>query len=694
MFMIESGMYIANRYEIIEKVGVGGMADVYKAKDVTLGRNVAIKVLKQEFSEDFNFVTKFRTEAQSAASLEHPNIVNIYDVGSENGIYYIVMEFVDGITLKDYITKKGRLNYKETLSIAIQVSRGIGAAHENGIIHRDIKPQNIIISTDGKVKVTDFGIAHAASGNTIHSDVMGSVHYASPEQARNGYVSDRSDIYSLGVVMYEMVTGRVPFDGDSTVQIAIQHLQDEMIAPGTYAPDLPVSLEKIILKCTQKNPDRRYESMEKLLVDLRKSLVSPNEDFVTFSPVTSGATRVISEEELREIQSQSDGVSQEYPEEEYPQEEYPEDDYEEEELFTRTKKEKTLTILGIVGAIAVVVIFILLLGTIFDWFHFGSDNKANTTSVVSEESVEMVEMIDLRGMTLSEANAELSAKGLTVESTGTKSSEEYEEGQIMEQDTAGGASVAKGSVVHVVLSSGSSVEEITVPDVVGKSASEAQQELEEAGFKVNREFEYSDKESGNVVSQDPSGGSTAEEGSTVTITVSQGEEKVSVPNLLGLKLDTAKSTLEELGLQAGKVTEEYSDDYDEGDVIKQSEAPKSYVSEGQTIDLVISKGATPQSTEPEDTTDTEEEPESETTTYSYSGSLDLPDSELDVDYASVELVGSDGSTLKTWTSIKDFPYSLNVSGIEDVKSGTRIVTWHYEDGSEDQESKDVKFSKD
>ena len=226
--MLKNGTYIADRYEVVGQIGTGGMSDVYKAKDHTLGRYVAIKVLKEEFSEDTNFVTKFRSEAQAAAGLEHPNIVNIYDVGSENGIHYIVMEYVEGITLKTYIEKKGQLNYKETLSIAIQVSRGIQAAHAKHIIHRDIKPQNIIISTDGKVKVTDFGIARAVSEHTIHSDVMGSVHYASPEQARNGYVSNRSDIYSLGIVMYEMVTGRVPFDGDSTVAVAIQHLQDEM----------------------------------------------------------------------------------------------------------------------------------------------------------------------------------------------------------------------------------------------------------------------------------------------------------------------------------------------------------------------------------------------------------------------------------------------------------------------------------
>ncbi|MEG1291008.1 MAG: Stk1 family PASTA domain-containing Ser/Thr kinase, partial [Lachnospiraceae bacterium] len=283
--MLKEGIYLADRYEIVGKIGTGGMSDVYKAKDHTLGRFVAIKVLKQEFSEDVNFVTKFRTEAQSAAGLEHPNIVNIYDVGSENGLYYIVMECIEGITLKTYIEKKGQLSFKEAVSIAIQVGRGIETAHNKNIIHRDIKPQNIIISTEGKVKVTDFGIARAASSNTINSDVMGSVHYASPEQARNGFVDRKSDIYSLGIVMYEMVTGRVPFDGESTVAVAIQHLQEEMIVPSAYAPDLPISMEKIILKCTQKSPDRRYESISDLMVDLKKVLIYPEEDFVVMVPL-------------------------------------------------------------------------------------------------------------------------------------------------------------------------------------------------------------------------------------------------------------------------------------------------------------------------------------------------------------------------------------------------------------------------
>ena len=330
--MLTKGNYIADRYEILDKIGTGGMSDVYKAKDHILGREVAVKVLKQEFAEDVTFVTKFRSEAQSAAGLEHANIVNIYDVGSENGMYYIVMEYVEGITLKTYIEKKGQLNFKEAISIAIQVGRGIEAAHNKGIIHRDIKPQNIIISTEGKVKVTDFGIARATTSNTIHADVMGSVHYASPEQARNGYVDGKSDIYSLGIVMYEMVTGRVPFDGDTTVAVALQHLQEEMVAPSAYAPELPISLEKIILKCTMKSPDRRYATIEDLLLDLKKALVSPNEDFVTIGSADDvEKTRVISPEEQEQIR---EGLAEG---EEADEDELLEDEEDEEEWSGQSK---------------------------------------------------------------------------------------------------------------------------------------------------------------------------------------------------------------------------------------------------------------------------------------------------------------------------------------------------------------------
>ena len=300
--MIKIGTMIGDRYEVLERIGMGGMSDVYKAKDHKLNRHVAVKVLKQEFSENTNFVSKFRVEAQAAASLMHPNIVNVYDVGEDNGVYYIVMELVDGITLKKYIEKKARLSVREALSIAIQACMGIEAAHNNHIIHRDIKPQNIIISKDGKVKVTDFGIAKAATSNTITSNVMGSVHYTSPEQARGGYSDEKSDIYSMGITLFEMLTGRVPFNGETTVAIAIKHIQEEMPSPREYVPEIPVCVEQIVLKCTQKSPDRRYHSMAALIADLKKALMSPDEDFVQIENSDEAmATRTVTSRERKEI---------------------------------------------------------------------------------------------------------------------------------------------------------------------------------------------------------------------------------------------------------------------------------------------------------------------------------------------------------------------------------------------------------
>ena len=293
--MIKLGMLIADRYEILEKIGTGGMADVYKAKDIKLNRYVAVKVLKQEFAENKNFVSKFRVEAQAAAGLMHPNIVNVYDVGEEDDIHYIVMELVEGITLKKYIEKKSRLSTKEAISIAIQVAMGMEAAHNNHIIHRDIKPQNIIISKEGKVKVTDFGIAKAASSNTITSNVMGSVHYTSPEQARGGFSDEKSDIYSLGITLFEMLTGRVPFNGDTTVAIAIKQIQDPMPSPREFVPEVPVSVERIVLKCTQKSPDRRYQNMGDMIRDLKRSLITPDESFVEIDNGEAGQTRIVTD---------------------------------------------------------------------------------------------------------------------------------------------------------------------------------------------------------------------------------------------------------------------------------------------------------------------------------------------------------------------------------------------------------------
>lgn len=305
--MINPGTMLGDRYEIIELIGTGGMADVYKAKCHKLNRFVAIKVLKPEFSSNKSFVSKFKVEAQSAAGLVHSNIVNVYDVGDENGLYYFVMELVEGRTLKKYIEKKIRLSYKEAVSIAILVSLGIEAAHNNGIVHRDIKPQNIIISDEGKVKVADFGIARAATSDTITSHAMGSVHYTSPEQARGGYSDQKSDIYSIGISLFEMVTGRVPFDGETTVAIAIKHIQEEMPSPRIYVPDLPLSVEQIILKCTQKNPDRRYANMAELIADLKHALKAPDDDFVVIGQGASNeGTKVIKESERMEIKNRTE----------------------------------------------------------------------------------------------------------------------------------------------------------------------------------------------------------------------------------------------------------------------------------------------------------------------------------------------------------------------------------------------------
>ena len=327
--MVKDGIVLGKRYEVLSKVGAGGMADVYKGRDQMLNRYVAIKVLKKEFREDENFVRKFRSEAQASAGLLHPNVVNVYDVGEDRGLYYMVMELVEGMTLKEYIEKKGRLSHKEVISIAIQMCSGIGAAHAAGIIHRDIKPQNIIISKDGKVKVTDFGIAKAVTSNTISTNAMGSVHYTSPEQARGGFSDQKSDIYSIGITLYEMVTGQVPFDGDSTVSVAIKHLQEEITAPSELVSDIPYSLEQIILKCTQKNAERRYPNTDELIQDLKRSLVDPDGDFVVIPPLGNADTLIITDEELDEIQNSYD--EDEYDEDEYDEDEYDEDEYDEDE---------------------------------------------------------------------------------------------------------------------------------------------------------------------------------------------------------------------------------------------------------------------------------------------------------------------------------------------------------------------------
>ena len=618
--MLEVGTFLADRYEIIAKVGAGGMSDVYKAKDHILGRFVAIKVLKQEYSEDRNFVTKFRIEAQSAAGLEHPNIVNIYDVGNADDLYFIVMEYVEGITLKTYIEKKGQLSFKEAESIAIQVARGIEAAHNKNIIHRDIKPQNIIISTEGKVKVTDFGIAKAASTNTISSDVMGSVHYVSPEQARNGFVDARSDIYSLGIVMYEMITGRVPFDGDTTVSVAIQHLQEEMTAPSVYAPNVPISCEKIILKCTQKNQDRRYQNIADLLTDLRKSISNPDLDFVEDGPlVDNGKTKVISEEDIRQIKDQS-SVKESEPEmpvekkvplpekvripkqEEMDEALEEEDEEDDEEGFINPKLDKGITILGIVMAIVILIVIIYLIGSVFGTFRFSNKKDKETqqtetkqteteSETDSEEETEtMVPMIKVVGMNEEDAKKNLEQIGLLMFVVEYQSSTEPD-GTVLTQSVNEGQQVATGTTIEVVVA-GAEAEDssmVDVPNVVGRAENEAVNMLLSAGLNYQKSYEYnSSVAAGTVINQSPANGSVAKS-TTVTIVISQGEQAITVPSVIGKTQTDAQNTLANQNLKYN-VTTDYSDSVAEGQIISQSVDAGKTVAPGTTVTIVVSLG--------------------------------------------------------------------------------------------------------
>jgi serine/threonine protein kinase/beta-lactam-binding protein with PASTA domain len=585
--MLETGSFLADRYEIIEKIGTGGMSDVYRAVDQVLQRDVAVKVLKPEFAEDDNFVNKFRSEASNAAKLEHPNIVNIYDVGSEDGLYFIIMEYVDGITLKTYIEKKGHLNYKEVISIAIQVGRGIEAAHNNKIIHRDIKPQNIIISKEGKVKVTDFGIARAASGNTVSADVMGSVHYISPEQARNGYVTAQSDIYSLGIVMYEMATGRVPFDGDTAVAVALKHLQGEMTAPSQLVSDIPISLERIIIKATMKSPERRYSDIGELLIDLKKALVTPNEDFVVIPDTNEGdKTKIITQDDLDKIRENSEPNLSDYTGEE-------DDDSEEDEKLN-PRMEKAVTIMVIAAAAIIALLFLFFIANYFGWMNSGKSAKSKTAATKTEEQEGDIEVPSLLGLTKDKAEAKLEKLGLKLEvKDGTIASNKYDKGTIATQSVKAGRKVVKGTKVKVALSGGASEiqDTITVPKVEGMSEVEAKNELDKAGLNASVEYKFSSSvEQGKVIEQTPKANSEVADGSTVKIIVSQGQDQVQVPSVKGQDQATAISTLAASGLSADIQTAA-SDDFEAGKVISQGTEAGSYVAPNSKVTITVSTGS-------------------------------------------------------------------------------------------------------
>ncbi len=596
--MLKNGTFLSDRYEILGKVGSGGMSDVYKAKCHKLNRYVAIKVLKSEYSEDKNFVSKFRAEAQAAAGLSHPNIVNIYDVGEDNGLYYIVMELVEGITLKTYIEKKGRLDVKEAVSIAIQVAQGIQTAHSHHIIHRDIKPQNIIISKEGKVKVTDFGIARASSAQTINSNAMGSVHYISPEQARGSYSDERSDIYSLGISLYEMITGSVPFEGDTTVAVALQHIQGEIPSPRNVVPDLPVSVEKIIYKCTQKKPERRYAKASELIADLKRSLVTPDEDFVELSAVGAAASTVsLTQEEVTILNRTSRPEKEEQP----VKKQYDKRFYEEEEETddrVNPKVERVMTVLTVVAAVLIVCLLVFIVVKLMPKPN-GNGNTANPTTTEAstadqsettsgKNDVSGVPMPNVIGVSENDAMIALNQVNLGIGERSYETSNEVEKGKVIRAEYEAGTIIPRNTSVKLVISSGP--EKFAMPDVTKRSEQDAAEILKTYNINYTTEFTYSDEiEQGNVVSTSPAEGTMVSQGDIIILYLSQGPEfkDVVMPPLTGLTLEEAKLEIEKNALIVGDVDEDDSGLDTPGTVISQSINAGETVKEGTKINLVI-----------------------------------------------------------------------------------------------------------
>lgn len=576
---------LQGRYEIIEKIGSGGMSNVFRAKDLKLGRMVAIKVLKDEFCTDLNFVEKFKREAQAAASLLGENIVNIYDVVDEGRYHFIVMELVDGITLKEYIRIKGKLDITEGVSIAIQVARALKTAHAQHIVHRDIKPQNILITDDSKVKVADFGIARAVSEQTVNANAIGSVHYISPEQARGGRCDARSDIYSLGITTYEMFTGRVPFTGESTVAVALAHLEQAMTPPSVYNNKISPNLERIILKCTKKDPANRYQNITELLDDLENVLLNPDTPYEI-----SGSTKIIKAEDtamLSQVEPIDDMSDDEY-ERDDKEEEDDDDEYDEED----EKMDKIMSVAGVIIAVIIVVLLVFFVGRFTGVFG----GKGSDTSQSKLDSTQ-TKMPDVVGLSEKMADKKLSDNNLQMQVKSSEYSDTVEKGNVISQEPKADEVVSKYSKVSVVISLGSDAFDISKLNLVGKTKESAESLLKENGFSTDTKEEPSDTvPKGSVISYTPT---KPKNGERVTLTVSSGKKvtKVVVPNITGMSESEAKTLLETNGLMLGNKAEQHSATVAKGIIIGQSTAAGSSVDSGSSVDYAVSNGVAPETTQ-------------------------------------------------------------------------------------------------
>lgn len=546
-----SSRLLAGRYELIEKIGDGGMAVVYKAKDKLLNRYIAIKILRPEFTKDASFVENFKRESQAAAGLSHPNIVAVYDVGREGNINYIVMELIEGRPLSDIIAEEAPMEYRKVIDITRQVASALSVAHKNKIIHRDVKPHNIMITEDGTAKLADFGIAKAVNDATLStgSKVIGSVHYFSPEQARGNYVDERSDIYSLGIVMYEMLTGKVPFDGDNPVTVALKHINEEITPPSDLVSGIPPQLERAVLKCANKFQTNRYASANELIEDL------DNIEFVTkivgnnlFNEASAAVERNRYDSEGEEIEDNKKAKK------------------------NKSGKKKKV-IVGVVSAIALLLIMFIA-GKSFGLF---GQTK--------------ISVPDLSGMTIEQAEKTASKDGFKLKEGKQVYNSEVAEGRVAQQNPEAGSKQNKGSTITVNLSKGSKAG--TVPNIIGKKYDEIDKILKDNGYKLGIVKEVTSTEpAGTVLKQDPEGGTDADKGSKINVTVSdgKGKEQGVVPALTGKTLEQAKTAIVSAGFEVGNITYNNSDIYGNGYIMYQQYSAGSSLDKGKSIDIEVSKG--------------------------------------------------------------------------------------------------------
>lgn len=677
--IINIGTMIGNRYEVVEKVGTGGMADVYRAMDHRLNRYVAVKILKNEYSEDTKFVTKFRQEAQAVACLSHPNVVAVYDVGEEQGMHFIVMEFVEGITLKSYIEKKGKLSVREAVGIGIQIASGLEAAHNSHIIHRDIKPQNILISRDGTAKVTDFGIAKAASSNTITASAMGSVHYISPEQARGGFSDEKSDVYSLGVTMYEMLSGTLPFTGESAVAVALAHIQEEAVPLTAMDATIPKGISDIVAKCMQKKADFRYPTSADLIADLKMFLQDPEGEYGVVKPLYENTDTIfIKPTDVNRIKAASQtttgdsGMTAAEPEDKKAGEE--------DSGEVDPKLEKALIGGSIVVAIIIGIVIIYVIGKVFGFWGgaSGSTEATPTPEVTSSaasatatpeasDSAQKVTVENVAGMTTEEAKTALSQKGLSNVKVSEQQSDTVSAGKVISTDPEADTEVEKDAEITLIVSSGTST--VQVPSVASMTVSKAKSTLAAEGFNaVEGSKVYSDTvKAGLVAYSNPKGGAQASKGATITLYISKGPKRTTttVPDLMGMTKAQAKEALTAKKLVLGSVSTAYSDNVSKNRVCVQSKAEGTEVKTGSTVDITLSLGASK--------------------TYSYYSNkvtIDNPfDYESDPSSVFKFVLSQDGKTTtirEVSLSYSDFPYTISDVKGSSASSGEIIV---YKDGN-------------